>query len=149
MYVWVVARLPQRLKSRFVEIFFFALGHLQGPSTRKNITKCWFWPLRQTVHCPAKMDFFLRFSSLCNIWFIIIGQCLGIEVPECHCSRRGLRLHLKKFTLKNHVYSCIVYLKLWIKRTVSFKKKSQKIQPGRTFPPNHQRNNSNLQYKWM
>ena len=29
-----------------------------GPFTRKTFKKRWFKSLRQTVHCPAKMDFF-------------------------------------------------------------------------------------------
>ena len=60
MCVWVVARLPQRLKSTYfklscpsTQIFFF----------QKTLIQLF---RHQTVHCqcPAKMDFFAGFSSL-------------------------------------------------------------------------------------
>ena len=47
--------LPQRLKSTFFEIFSSLHWPLQGCSVRKNFKKRWFYPLRQTVQCPAKM----------------------------------------------------------------------------------------------
>ena len=54
MCVWVVARLLQTK----INIFWKKILHSRsssGPSTRKKFKKRWFQPLRQTVHCPAKM----------------------------------------------------------------------------------------------
>ena len=53
--------LPRRLKSTY---FFIIPLVSSGPLRAK---KHWFYPLRQTVHCSAKMDFFQRFSSL---WYV-------------------------------------------------------------------------------
>ena len=40
----------------FWNFFFTPLApSLRDCSIRKNFKKCWFQPLRQTVHCPAKM----------------------------------------------------------------------------------------------
>ena len=50
---WVVARLPQILKSTFFEILFFTPGPLRRSSTRKFFKKHRFKPLREAVHCPA------------------------------------------------------------------------------------------------
>ena len=68
MCVWVVARLPQRLKSMFFEKISSLRVSFGGPSLEKNLKNIDFrlQPLRQTVHCPAKMDFFPRFSSMCT-----------------------------------------------------------------------------------
>ena len=55
MCVWVVAKLPRRLKSTFFEKIFFSLGPLWGPSTRKNF---------DFSLCGKQT--FLHFSSLCN-----------------------------------------------------------------------------------
>ena len=35
----------------------------QVPSTRNFFKKCWFYPLRQTVHCHAKTDLFFCFLA--------------------------------------------------------------------------------------
>ena len=56
---------------RFFGNFFFTPGLIRGPSTRKDFNKCQFLPLRQTLHCPTKMHFFPRFSSLWHRWFLI------------------------------------------------------------------------------
>ena len=67
--------LPQRLKSTFFEIFscglfsaFLFLCHNElKVRSKKYYKRRWFYPLRQTVHCPAKMVFFPSFSSLCSM----------------------------------------------------------------------------------
>ena len=43
--------------------FFSTPDLLREPSTQNFFKKRWFWPLRQTVHCLAKMDFFPNFPS--------------------------------------------------------------------------------------
>ena len=56
MCVWVVAQLPQRLKI----IFFTSGSPLRDPPLEK-FSKNIDFSLRQTVHCPAKMDFLIAF----------------------------------------------------------------------------------------
>ena len=50
---WVVARLPQRIKSTFFEIFSHSSGSER--SIQKNFKQRWFYTLRQTVYYPVKM----------------------------------------------------------------------------------------------
>ena len=109
MCVWVVARLLQRLKSTFFDIFEIAKNVCLSGCTitsktkinvifeifsslqvsfgdhplEKKIQKPWFQTSRQTVlDCPAKMDFFPRFSSfrdftLCG--FLIMTFCVPLK----------------------------------------------------------------------
>ena len=82
MCVWVDARLPQRLKSMFFETFFFTPRSLQGPPL-EIFSKTLILAQRQTVLCPAKMDFFPRFSSLCTD--ISDPPCSEIIRKSCRC----------------------------------------------------------------
>ena len=67
--VWVVVWLPQRLKPTFLETFFSLRILFWEPPLEKFPKKHWFYPLRQTVQCPAKWRFFPSFISQYTISF--------------------------------------------------------------------------------
>ena len=76
--------------------FFYTPGTLQAPTFRKNFKQRWFLPLRQTVHCPTKMDFF-RF----------LAHCANSFPLKMHNMYRITRTFLwkKKEKLKTYTYN--------------------------------------------
>ena len=80
----MVAWLPQRLKSSFFEFFSSVQVPFGDPPLEKFSKNIDFslW-MRQTVHCPAKMDFFPRFNSLCTIDCTIFSIFVVLWKSRC------------------------------------------------------------------
>ena len=63
MCVWLVVRLPQRIKPTFFD-FFSSLQAPFGNPPLEKISKNVDFNLRKTVHCPDRMDFFSIFKLI-------------------------------------------------------------------------------------
>ena len=84
--VWVVARLPQRLKSMFFDIFSalrFSFG--DPPLYSKFFQKTMILAFEVNSALSCQMDSFTRFSSLCvgeNRWLLIWPEFFNIKYKK-------------------------------------------------------------------